>query len=190
MPSTAQHRVVQPPSAFQPRQPLREQGAMDSARRLFYKDGLEAAPGHWRDDVITLLEDSLAAEMLCVMNFMWHGKNSTDEPPAAQPADNLNGRYGEFAHAVRLARHIVQLGGRPLFSPDAKGRLVYVVQDEEPDLEAMVRVNLAVERVAIERYGQIILRVGRKNSASRRLLEDLLEEEEEHAQELEYWLEH
>jgi bacterioferritin len=190
MPRTAQHRVVQPPAAFDPRQLMLDPGAIDSARRLFYRDVLRTAAGHWRDDVIDLLEDSLAAEMMCVMNFMWHRLPMADELPAPQTDGEAPGRFGEFAHALRLARHIVQLGGTPHFSTDPLGRLKDGVHGAASDLEAMVLVNLAVERVAIERYGQIIRRVGRKDSTSRRLIEAVLDEEEEHAQELEYWLAH
>ena len=40
------------------------------------------------------------------------------------------------------------------------------------------------ERVAIEAYSQIISLIGDKDSTTRRLLEDILSDEQEHAEEL------
>jgi bacterioferritin len=48
----------------------------------------------------------------------------------------------------------------------------------------MVRANLVAERVAVESYRQMIALVGDKDPTTRRLLEDILGDEEEHADEL------
>jgi bacterioferritin len=52
----------------------------------------------------------------------------------------------------------------------------------------MIRANLIAERVAIETYSQIIRLIGDKDSTSRRLLEEILADEQEHADELSDWL--
>jgi len=94
----------------------------------------------------------------------------------------------EAAHADRLARRIVQLGGEPDFSPDTLLSRSHAQYDESPDLKAMIRANLIAERVAIEAYTQIIALVGTKDSSTRRLLEDILADEQGHADELKDWL--
>ena len=52
----------------------------------------------------------------------------------------------------------------------------------------MIRVNLVAERVAVETYRQMIALIGSIDSTTRRLLEDILADEEEHADELADWL--
>lgn len=44
------------------------------------------------------------------------------------------------------------------------------------------------ERVAIESYSQLITLIGDKDSSTRRLLEDILDDEQAHAEELKDWL--
>ena len=94
----------------------------------------------------------------------------------------------ESAHADRLAQRIVQLGGEPDFSPDTLLSRSHAAYDDATDLKAMIRANLIAERVAIEAYSQIIALIGDKDSTTRRLLEDILSDEQEHAEELKDWL--
>jgi bacterioferritin len=60
--------------------------------------------------------------------------------------------------------------------------------DDSSDLQAMVKANLIAERTVIESYGQIIKRIGDKDSVTRHLVQDILSDEEEHAEELKEWL--
>jgi bacterioferritin len=62
--------------------------------------------------------------------------------------------------------------------------------DESTDLQAMVRANLVAERIAVESYRQMINLIGDKDPTTRRMLEDILSDEEEHADELKDWLGH
>ena len=60
--------------------------------------------------------------------------------------------------------------------------------DESKELQAMVRANLVAERIAIETYRQMISLIGDKDPTTRRMLEEILSDEEEHADELKDWL--
>ena len=82
----------------------------------------------------------------------------------------------------------MQLGGKPDFSPDSLSQRSHAAYDESTDLKAMIKANLIAERVAIEAYSQIIALIGDKDSSTRRLLEDILSDEQEHADELSDWL--
>jgi bacterioferritin len=84
----------------------------------------------------------------------------------------------------------VELGGKPDFSPDSLTERSYVAYDASSDLQAMIRANLLAERVVVESYGQIIKLIGDKDPATRQLLQDILTDEEEHAEELKEWLVH
>jgi bacterioferritin len=94
----------------------------------------------------------------------------------------------ETQHADQLAQRIVQLGGEPDFSPDSLSRRSHADYDESADLQAMLRANLVAERVAIEAYSQMIRLIGDKDSTTRRVLEGILSQEQEHANELSDWL--
>jgi len=48
----------------------------------------------------------------------------------------------------------------------------------------MVAANLVAERVAVESYRQMINLIGEKDPTTRRMLEEILRDEEEHADEL------
>jgi bacterioferritin len=78
----------------------------------------------------------------------------------------------------------VQLGGEPDFSPDSLSARSHADYDESLDLKAMVRANLIAERVAIETYQQMIKLIGDKDPTTRRLLEEILSDEEEHADDM------
>lgn len=82
----------------------------------------------------------------------------------------------------------MQLGGDPDFSPDSLTARSHAAYDDSEDLKAMIRANLVAERVAIEAYSQMVALVGDKDPTTRRLLEDILADEQQHAEELRDWL--
>jgi bacterioferritin len=84
----------------------------------------------------------------------------------------------------------VQLGGEPDFVPSHLLERSHAAYDESTDLQAMVRANLIAERIAVESYRQMIALIGDKDPTTRRMLEDILSDEEEHADELKDWLGH
>ena len=94
----------------------------------------------------------------------------------------------ETGHADRIAQRIVQLGGEPDFSPDSLTQRSHAEYDDSSSLKDMIRANLIAERVAIEAYSQMIDLIGDKDSTTRRMLEDILADEQEHADELSDWL--
>ena len=98
----------------------------------------------------------------------------------------------DFFQSASMATHsslrIVQLGGDPDFSPDSLTARSHAAYDDSEDLKAMIRANLVAERVAIEAYSQMVALVGDKDPTTRRLLEDILADEQQHAEELRDWL--
>ncbi len=165
-----------------------DEKAIDLARRSLDDGAITPSYGPWREDIIKLLNDSLATELVCVLRYKRHhftaaGLNS---PKIAE--EFLVHANEESGHADRLAQRIVQLGGKPDFSPDSLLGRSHAAYDESTDLKAMIKANLIAERVAIEAYSQIIALIGDKDSSTRRLLEDILSDEQEHADELSDWL--
>jgi bacterioferritin len=80
----------------------------------------------------------------------------------------------ELAHADRLARRIMQLGGASDVAPDALRQRSRAGDDASHDLEAMVGAKLVAERVAIEADSQLVALAGEHDSTIRRVLEGLL----------------
>jgi bacterioferritin len=162
--------------------------ALDAARQSLDQGAMTPSYGPWRDDIIRLLNDSLATELVCVLRYKRHHytAHGLSSPKIAE--EFLVHANEESAHADRLAKRIVQLGGKPDFSPDSLTKRSHAAYDDSTDLKAMIRANLVAERVAIEAYSQIIALIGDKDSTTRRLLEDILSDEQEHADELADWL--
>lgn len=90
----------------------------------------------------------------------------------------------EQAHADELAERIVQLGGEPNLSPDGLSARSHSEYVEGEDLEEMIKEDLVAERIAIESYRDMIAFVGSDDPTTRRLLENILMKEEEHAEDL------
>lgn len=158
--------------------------ALRRARRNLDDGAVTPANSPWSEDIVHLLNHALATELVCVLrykrhHFTAHGMNS---PAIAE--EFREHAEEESAHADKLARRIVQLGGKPDFDPSRLLDRSHADYDEATDLRAMVKANLIAERVAVESYRQMITLIGDKDPTTRRLLEDILRDEEEHADEL------
>jgi bacterioferritin len=162
--------------------------AIDAARRSLDQGAVTPSYGPWREDIIKLLNDSLATELVCVLRYKRHHFTADGLASAKIAEEFLVHANEESAHADRLAQRIVQLGGKPDFSPDSLTKRSHAEYNDSTDLKAMIKANLIAERVAIESYSQIIALIGDKDSTTRRLLEDILSDEQEHAEELKDWL--
>jgi len=165
-----------------------DETAIDAARRNLTQGAVTPHYGAWREDVVKLLNDSLATELVCVLRYKRHHFTADGLASPKIAEEFLVHANEESAHADRLARRIVQLGGEPDFSPDSLSRRSHAAYDESSDLKAMIKANLIAERVAIEIYSQLITLIGDKDSTTRRLLEDILSDEQQHADELKDWL--
>ena len=168
--------ITTPPTNEQPSRLLLDQGAVTPSY------------GPWREDIIKLLNDALATELVCVLRYKRHHFTAKGLASPKIAEEFLVHANEEAGHADRIARRIVQLGGEPDFSPDTLLARSHAAYDDSTELKAMIRSNLVAERVAIETYGQVITLIGDKDSTTRRLLEDILADEQEHAEELEDWL--
>ncbi|MBX3606461.1 MAG: ferritin-like domain-containing protein [Piscinibacter sp.] len=161
-----------------------DQRALDAAREQLGDGAVTPAYGPWRDDIVRLLNDALATELVCVLRYKRHHFTAHGLAAPRIAEEFLVHANEEAAHADRLAARIVQLGGEPDFAPDRLSARSHADYDESPDLKGMLRANLVAERIAVEGYRQMVRLVGDKDPTTRRLLEDILRDEEEHADEL------
>jgi bacterioferritin len=90
----------------------------------------------------------------------------------------------EQGHADQIAQRIVQLGGAPNLSPEGLLTRSHAEYVEGDSLIDMIKEDLVAERIAIDSYREIAHYLGQDDSTSRRLMEEILAVEEEHADDL------
>jgi bacterioferritin len=164
------------------------EAALEAARHSLDDGAVTPHDGPWRHDILRLLDASLATELVCVLRYRRHHFTAAGLASPKIADEFLVHANEEAGHADRIARRIVQLGGEPDFSPDTLARRSHAAYDESRELKAMIQANLVAERVAIESYSQMVTLIGDKDPTTRRLLEDILADEQQHAEELKDWL--
>jgi bacterioferritin len=162
--------------------------AIDAAKQSLDQGAVTPSYGPWREDIIKLLNDSLATELVCVLRYKRHHFTAKGLASPKIAEEFLVHAEEEAAHADLIAERIVQLGGEPDFAPTHLAERSHADYDASTDLKAMIRANLIAERVAIEAYSQMITLIGDKDSTTRRMLEGILSQEQEHADELSDWM--
>ena len=165
-----------------------DQQRLEAAKQGLDQGAVTPEVQPWREDIIKLLNDSLATELVCVLRYKRHHFTATGLESPAIADEFLVHANEEQAHADKIAKRIVQLGGEPDFNPDSLSGRSHADYNDQLDLKAMIRDNLVAERVAIEAYSQMIELIGDKDPTTRRLIESILEQEQEHADELSDWM--
>lgn len=145
-----------------------------------------------RPAVIKLLNDALATEWVCVLLYYRHYYMAKGMLADSVKAEFLEHAQQEQAHAALLSERIVQLGGEPDLNPDTLTARAHAEYKEGGNLRDMVRENLIAERIAIDSYREMINFIGDKDTTTKRILEQILAQEEEHADDfadmLEGWI--
>ncbi|MBF6630385.1 MAG: ferritin-like domain-containing protein [Comamonas sp.] len=163
---------------------------LEAAKQSLDQGAVTPEMTQWRDDIVKLLNDALATEIVCVLRYKRHYFTATGLESPAIAEEFLVHANEEQAHADKIAKRIVQLGGEPDLNPDTLTQRSHADYSPDSDLRSMIRANLIAERVAIEAYSQMIELIGDKDPSSRRLIEHILEQEQEHADELSDWMKH
>jgi len=137
-----------------------------------------------REEVLRLLNESLATELVCVLRYKRHYFMAKGVKAQVASEEFLEHATQEAEHADRLAERIVQLGGEPEFNPDLLSKNSHAQYVAGNTLKEMVYEDLVAERIAIDSYREIIQYIGEKDSTTRRIFEDILAQEEEHADDM------
>lgn len=154
------------------------------ARQDMDKGAVTSTYGRDLGRAIDILNRVLASELVCVLRYKRHffmAQGIHAEPVAQEFLQHAN---DEQLHADQVALRITQLGGEPDFNPE--GLLTRSVAEYKPgdSLVEMIKEDLIAERVVIMWYADIIRWFGDSDPTSRRLMEELLAKEEEHADDL------
>ena len=134
--------------------------------------------------VIDVLNQVLATELVCVLRYKRHYfmAQGIDAQPIAD--EFLQHANEEQQHADWVARRITQLNGEPDFNPEGLATRSHAEYVEGHSLVEMIREDLVAERIAIESYTEIARWLGSDDPTTRKLIEDILKMEEEHADDL------
>ncbi|HZQ26308.1 MAG TPA: ferritin-like domain-containing protein [Acidimicrobiales bacterium] len=155
-----------------------------SAREKMDEGPVTDAYGADRERVIAVLNEALATELVCYLRYKRHYFTAEGLNAGPVAAEFLQHANEELGHADQLAARITQLQGMPDFNPTtltARSHAEYVEGDSLLD---MVKEDLVAERIAIASYQEIARWLGDKDATTRRLLEEILAIEEEHADDL------
>ena len=134
--------------------------------------------------MVRVLNEALATEIVCVLRYKFHHYMASGIHAQAVAEEFLEHSQEEQEHADRIAERITQLDGTPNFNPDGLLTRSHSEYVEGNNIMDMIREDLVAERIAIDSYADIIRYLGEKDPTSRRMMEEILAKEEEHAEDL------
>ena len=137
-----------------------------------------------RETVVKLLNEALATEIVCVLRYKRHHYMASGIHAESVAAEFLEHANEEQGHADSIAQRIVQLKGAPNFNPEGLLSRSHAEYVEGETLTDMIKEDLVAERIAIDSYREMINYFGTDDPTSRRLMEEILAVEEEHADDL------
>jgi len=154
------------------------------AREHIEQGPITDAYGADRERVIEVLNEILATELVCTLRYKRHYYTATGLNAGPVAAEFLEHATEEQEHADQIALRITQLNGEPNFDPEGLATRSHSEYDASENLLDMVKEDLVAERVAIASYSEIVRWIGDKDPTTRRVIEDILATEEEHADDL------
>jgi bacterioferritin len=154
------------------------------ARQHIDEGAVTATYGLPPEQVVKVLNDALATEIVCVLRYRRHYYMAEGIHSESVKSEFLEHANEEQAHADRIAERIVQLGGEPDLSPDGLSSRSHAQYVEGRNLREMIVEDLVAERIAIDSYREIAKWLGDRDSTTRKMMEEILASEEEHADDL------
>jgi bacterioferritin len=137
-----------------------------------------------REKVIEVLNEVLATELVCTLRYRNHYYMAQGIHSESVAAEFLEHAREEERHADMVAKRITELNGKPNFDPEGlktRSHAEYAVGDS---LEEMIREDLIAERIAVSTYSEIVRWLADEDPTTRRMIEEILAKEEEHADDL------
>ena len=133
---------------------------------------------------VELLNHAVATEIVCVLRYKYHAVVATGISSDAVKAEFAEHAKEEEEHLDMLCERINQLGGKPNMNPEGLLSRAASQYIEGKNLIDMIKENLVAERVAIETYREMVRYFGEKDPTTRTMLERILSQEEEHANDM------
>jgi bacterioferritin len=137
-----------------------------------------------RTAALTLLNEALATEIVCVLRYRRHHFMARGIHAKSIAGEFLVHSREERRHADQIAERIVQLGGDPDFAPDSVTSRSHAEYAAGGTLVEMITEDLVAERIAIDSYRELIQYLGDHDPTTSHMLREILAVEEKHADEL------
>jgi bacterioferritin len=137
-----------------------------------------------RVQVLAVLNEVLATEIVCVLRYKRHFFMARGINAESVKAEFLQHANDEQQHCDWIAERIVQLNGEPNFNPEGLSSRSHSEYQEGSNLIEMIKEDLVAERIAVQSYSEIARWLGENDPTTRRLIEEILKMEEEHADDL------
>jgi bacterioferritin len=139
--------------------------------------------------VIAVLNEVLATELVCTLRYRRHYYMASGINAESIKSEFLQHAQEEEQHADWVATRIVQLNGAPNLNPEGLAARSHSEYQEGNDIVSMIKEDLIAERIAIETYSEIVRWLGNDDVTTRKLMEEILKTEEEHADDMKTLLE-
>jgi bacterioferritin len=136
------------------------------------------------EKVYNVLNGALASEIICVLRYKQHYYMTTSIHQEQLQSLFKEHWEDEEGHLQRIADRIKQLGGVPNLDPNGIASRAFSKFESGHTLADLLREDLLAERVVIKMYGDIVEFFGTADVVSRRMFEEILKDEEDHADEI------
>jgi bacterioferritin len=136
------------------------------------------------EDSIALLNHAVATEIVCILRYKFHAVCAAGLASEAVKEEFAQHAKDEEQHLDLLSERINQLGGKPNLNPEGVASRAASEYVEGDNLVEMIKEDLVAERVAIETYRDMVRYFGDRDPTTRVLLERILAQEEEHANDM------
>ncbi len=156
----------------------------ERARRSIEKGAVTQNYGGNVEQTIDILQNVLATEIVCVLRYTMHAVSATGISSDSVKAEFAEHAKEEQEHMMAVAERINQLGGKPNFDPEGLASRSASQYGEGGNLVGMIKENLIAERIAVEHYRELVHFFGEKDTTTRVMLEHILGNEEEHANDM------
>ena len=134
--------------------------------------------------VIDVLNEVLATEIVCTLRYKNHYHMAKGIHGESVAGEFLEHAQEEEHHADMIAKRISELGGNPNFDPTGLATRSHAEYKACDTLEEMIREDLVAERIAIATYAEIVRWLATDDPTTRRMMEEILAVEEEHADDM------
>jgi bacterioferritin len=136
------------------------------------------------EQAIDLLQTALATEIVCVLRYKMHFVAAVGIDSESVKQEFEEHARDEYEHMEKIAERINQLGGTPNFSPEGLHTRAATEYGHAEKLIDMIKENLVAERIAVEHYRDLIRFFGENDPTTRVMLEGILAQEEDHANDM------
>jgi len=160
--------------------------ARGEALRVPYADAASSSKSYTGNDpmntdsraLVEALNRMLAQEHACAIRYATHAATVSGPSAEAIAARLLEISADEIAHARKLRKRILALGGVPTMDVSREDLKA------SPTLKGILDINVLEERGAVEQYRKILESIPRLDVLLYETVEEILRDEQEHLEEL------